>query len=62
MWGGPNKGIDPTSHVVGYHVSHRARGDLGDITTARGTEMYLALWTRLFMTLPNPMFSIKVVR
>ena len=36
--------------------------DLGDITTARGTEMYLALWTRLFMALPSPMFSIKVVR
>ncbi len=36
--------------------------DLGDITTARGTEMYLALWTRLFMVLPSPMFSIKVVR
>ncbi len=36
--------------------------DLGDITTARGTEMYLALWTRLYMVLPSPMFSIKVVR
>jgi predicted dinucleotide-binding enzyme len=36
--------------------------DLGDITTARGTEMYLPLWVRLYGILPSPMFSIKVVR
>jgi hypothetical protein len=36
--------------------------DLGDITTARGTEMYVALWARLYMGLGKPMFSIKVVR
>jgi hypothetical protein len=36
--------------------------DLGDITTARGTEMYLALWVRLFGVLATPAFSIKVVR
>lgn len=36
--------------------------DLGDITTARGTEMYLPLWLRLYGILPSPMFSIKVVR
>lgn len=36
--------------------------DLGDITTARGTEMYLPLWVRLYAILPSPMFSIKVVR
>lgn len=36
--------------------------DLGDITTARGTEMYLALWVRLFGVLGTPTFSIKVVR
>jgi predicted dinucleotide-binding enzyme len=36
--------------------------DLGDITTARGTEMYLPLWARLYTALGNPMFSIKVVR
>jgi hypothetical protein len=36
--------------------------DLGDITTARGTEMYLALWVRLFGVLGTPAFSIKVVR
>ncbi len=36
--------------------------DLGDLSAARGTEMYLPLWLRLFGALKNPMFSIKVVR
>jgi 8-hydroxy-5-deazaflavin:NADPH oxidoreductase len=36
--------------------------DLGDITTARGTEMYLPLWVRMFGALGNPMINIKVVR
>jgi predicted dinucleotide-binding enzyme len=36
--------------------------DLGDITTARGTEMYLPLWARIWGATENPMFNIKVVR
>lgn len=36
--------------------------DLGGIGMARGTEMYLPLWVRMFGALKNPMFSIKVVR
>lgn len=36
--------------------------DLGGIAMARGTEMYLPLWVRLYGTLQNPNFSIKVVR
>jgi hypothetical protein len=36
--------------------------DLGDITTARGTEMYLPLWLRVMGATGNPMFNIKVVR
>jgi predicted dinucleotide-binding enzyme len=35
--------------------------DLGDITTARGVEMYLPLWLRLFGALQTPMYNIKVV-
>jgi predicted dinucleotide-binding enzyme len=35
--------------------------DLGDITTARGTEMYLPLWVRLFGAKKSPMFNIKIV-
>lgn len=36
--------------------------DLGGITMARGTEMYLPLWVRLYGALRTPNFSIKVVR
>jgi predicted dinucleotide-binding enzyme len=36
--------------------------DIGDITTARGTEMYMPLWTRIWAATQNPMFNIKVVR
>jgi 8-hydroxy-5-deazaflavin:NADPH oxidoreductase len=35
--------------------------DLGDISTARGSEMYLPLWARMY-ALGSPMFNIKVVR
>lgn len=35
--------------------------DLGDITTARGTEMYLSLWLRILGATQNPLFNIKVV-
>lgn len=36
--------------------------DLGDISTARGTEMLLPIWLRLFGALQKPMFNFKVVR
>jgi predicted dinucleotide-binding enzyme len=36
--------------------------DLGDITTARGTEMYLPLWLRLWGALGTGMFNLKVVQ
>jgi predicted dinucleotide-binding enzyme len=36
--------------------------DLGDITASRGTEMYLALWVRLWGVLGTPHFNLKVVR
>ncbi|MGA7273167.1 MAG: NAD(P)-binding domain-containing protein [Acidimicrobiia bacterium] len=36
--------------------------DLGDITAARGTEMYLPLWLRIMGATQNPVFNIKVVR
>lgn len=36
--------------------------DLGDITTARGPEMYLPLWLRLWGSLGTPILNIKVVR
>ncbi len=36
--------------------------DLGDITTARGTEMVLPVWLRLWGSLGTPAFNFKVVR
>jgi predicted dinucleotide-binding enzyme len=36
--------------------------DVGDISSARGTEMYLPLWLRLMGALNTPYFNVKVVR
>jgi len=36
--------------------------DLGDITTARGTEMLLPVWLRLMGALGTGMFNFKIVR
>lgn len=36
--------------------------DLGDLTTARGTEAYLMLWLRLWGALGTPDLNIKVVK
>lgn len=35
--------------------------DLGDITTARGTEQLLPIWIRLYTALQNPMFNFNIV-
>jgi len=35
--------------------------DVGDITTARGTEQILPIWVRLWGTLQTPMFNFKIV-
>lgn len=36
--------------------------DLGDITTARGTEMLLPVWLRIYMASKSPYFGFKIVR
>jgi predicted dinucleotide-binding enzyme len=36
--------------------------DLGDITTARGPEMYLALWVRLLAVNQTPNFNIRIMK
>jgi predicted dinucleotide-binding enzyme len=36
--------------------------DLGDLTAARGLEMYIPLWLRLYGAVGQPLFNIKVVR
>ena len=43
-------------------LGHRDIIDLGDITTARGAEMVLPLWLRLFGALGTPDFNFKIVR
>jgi predicted dinucleotide-binding enzyme len=34
--------------------------DMGDITTARGTEQLLPIWIRLWGKLQNPMFNFHI--
>jgi 8-hydroxy-5-deazaflavin:NADPH oxidoreductase len=36
--------------------------DLGDITTARGPEMWLPLWLRAMGAVGGPMFNLRIVR
>lgn len=36
--------------------------DLGDLRAARGQEMWLPLWLRLFGAIEHPVFNLKVVR
>ena len=36
--------------------------DLGDLTAARGMEMWLPLWVRLWAALGTPAFNVRVVR
>jgi predicted dinucleotide-binding enzyme len=36
--------------------------DLGDLSTARGTETYVALWVRLWGALGTADFNVKIVR
>ena len=34
--------------------------DLGDLTSARGAEMYMALWLRVMGALETPMFNVSI--
>lgn len=36
--------------------------DLGDLSTARGTEAYRLLWTRMYSALQNGMINVRIVR
>jgi 8-hydroxy-5-deazaflavin:NADPH oxidoreductase len=50
--------------VVGLleELGHTDVIDLGDITSARGAEMLLPLWLRLWGALGSPAFNFKIVR
>jgi predicted dinucleotide-binding enzyme len=43
-------------------MGHQDVLDLGDLSTARGAEMWLPLWIRIAMALGGSDFNIKVVR
>jgi 8-hydroxy-5-deazaflavin:NADPH oxidoreductase len=68
-------GVDSTIFVAGDDVTARQTAaslaadlgwadvfDLGDLTAARGLEMFLPLWVRIFSQLGRAEFNIKVVR
>jgi hypothetical protein len=43
-------------------LGHHDVIDLGDLSTARGTEMLLPVWLRLMNALGTPAFNFKIVR
>jgi predicted dinucleotide-binding enzyme len=53
-------------HQVGEYLKNwfgwKDTFDLGDITTARGTEMLLPLWVRIYGALGTPHFNFKIAR
>jgi hypothetical protein len=55
---------DAKATVTGLlaELGHRDVIDLGDITAARGTEMMLPVWLRLWGALGGPAFNFKIVR
>ena len=55
---------DAKSVVAGLlaDLGHRDIIDLGDITTARGTEMLLPIWLRLWGAFGNADFNFKIAR
>ncbi len=59
-------GNDPAAKAVVADLlrsmGHTDVMDLGDITSSRGTEMFLPLWLRVMQSLGTGMFNVKVVR
>lgn len=60
-------GNDPDARAQVTRLLKEAFGwktviDLGDLSTARGTEMLLPLWVRLYGRFGTPMFNFHVVR
>ena len=59
-------GDDPAAKAVVTDLlrefGHRDVLDLGDITAARGAEMYVIFWVRVAMALGTSNFNVKVVR
>jgi 8-hydroxy-5-deazaflavin:NADPH oxidoreductase len=59
-------GNDPAAKAVVSELltsmGHTDVLDLGDITSSRGTEMFLPLWLRIMQFTGTAMFNVKVVR
>ena len=59
-------GNDPDAKAIAVRLlgelGHGDVIDLGDISTARGTEMWLALWFRIMQSLGTPTFNLKIIR
>ena len=55
---------DAKKTVIGLlqELGHTDVIDLGDLSTARGTEMLLPIWLRLMGALGTPMFNFKIAR
>lgn len=51
-----------TVTAVLHEFGHTDVIDLGDLSTARGTEMMLPVWLRLWGALGTPLFNVKIVR
>jgi predicted dinucleotide-binding enzyme len=59
---GNDTGAKKTVTALLESFGHTDIIDLGDITGARGTEMFLPLWLRLMGSLNTPFFNVRVVR
>ena len=59
---GDDAGAKNTVTVLLRELGHRDIIDLGDITTARGAEMMLPVWLRLWSALGTADFNFKIVR
>jgi predicted dinucleotide-binding enzyme len=59
---GDDAGAKKTVSDLLTDFGHRDVIDLGDLSAARGTEMMLPIWLRLFSTVGTPMLNFKIVR
>jgi 8-hydroxy-5-deazaflavin:NADPH oxidoreductase len=59
---GDDAGAKKTVSELLADLGHRDVIDLGDLSSARGSEMLLPIWLRLFGLLGNPAFNFKIVR
>ena len=59
---GDDAGAKATATELLRSFGHTDVLDLGDLSTARGAEMFVALWVRLYGAVGSADFNIKVVR